>query len=84
MSDPNPQTPESQLLRDARSKAAALMANLIAQRDDLARFAPQIAPQIAPDKQAAGQQAFANAIESTRRTLEHIDQALCQTALHAE
>ena len=80
MSDPNPQTPESQLLRDARSKAAALMATLIAQRDDLARFAPQIAP----DKQAAGQQAFANAIESTRRTLEQIDQALCLTASHAE
>jgi len=79
MSEPN-QTPESQLLRDARSKAAALMANLITQRDDLARFAPQLAP----DKQAAGQQAFADAIESTRRTLERVDQALRHTALHAE
>ena len=79
MSDSN-QTPESQLLSEARSKAAALMANLIAQRDDLARFAPQIAP----DKQAAGQLAFANAIESTQRTLEQIDQALQHTALHAE
>jgi hypothetical protein len=78
MTDPSP-TPESQLLRDARAKAVALMNNLIAQRDDLARFAPQIAP----DKQAAGQQAFANAIESTRRALEGIDQALSLTASHA-
>jgi hypothetical protein len=50
MTDPSP-TPESQLLRDARAKAVALMNNLIAQRDDLARFAPQIAP----DKHAAGE-----------------------------
>ncbi|MDB5320539.1 MAG: hypothetical protein JWN40_2170 [Phycisphaerales bacterium] len=79
MSD-HPQTDESQLLRDARAKAARLMANLIAQRDDLARFAPQIAP----DKRAQGQLAFANAIESTRKTLEGIDQALRHTTSHAE
>jgi hypothetical protein len=74
------QTPDSQLLRDARAKAAKLMANLIAQRDDLARFEPQIAP----DKRAAGQRAFANAIESTRKTLEGIDQALRLATSHAE
>ena len=79
MSD-HSQTDESQLLRDARAKAAKLMANLIAQRDDLARFAAQIAP----DKRDAGQRAFANAIESTRRTLEGIDQALGHTTSHAE
>jgi hypothetical protein len=71
---------ETQLLRDARSKAERLMVNLIAQRDDLERFAPQIDP----DKRALGQQAFANAIDSIRKTLDGIDQALGHTTLQAE
>jgi hypothetical protein len=76
-----PPADESQLLRDARAKAERLMANLIAQRDDLARFAAQIDP----DKHVAGQRAFANAIESTRKTLEGIDQALGRhTTSHAQ
>ncbi len=60
------------LLRDAKAKAEKLMADLIAQRDNLDRFAPQLAP----EKLVRGQAAFANAIESTRRTLAGIDQAL--------
>jgi len=71
-SPPAPRPDEEQLLRDARAKAEKLMANLIAQRDDLIKFAPQIAP----DKLQQGQTAFANAIESTGKMLHNLDQAL--------
>ncbi|HEY7119834.1 MAG TPA: hypothetical protein VH475_24805 [Tepidisphaeraceae bacterium] len=63
---------DDQLLRDARAKAQKLLAGLIAQCHDLDRFAGQLAP----DRLAQGQQAFANAIDSARRTLDGIDQAL--------
>ena len=70
---------EHDLLRDARAKAQKLLAQLLAQQEDLARHAsgPRVA--LAPEKLASGQQAFDRAIESTRRTLRHIDEAL-QTA----
>src|SRR5687767_12445060 len=67
--------PHARLLRDARAKAEKLIAGLVAQAQDLDRFARQIAP----DKLAQGQQAFASAIESARRTLDGIDQALAVT-----
>ena len=69
-------TPDAQLLRDARAKAERLIAGLVAQAQDLDRFAHQLAP----DKLAQGQRAFASAIESARRTLDGIDQALAATA----
>lgn len=65
---------EAQLLRDAKAKAEKLMAGLIAQRQDLDRFADQIAP----EKFAQGQKAFCDAIGSTRKAIEGIDQALRQ------
>jgi hypothetical protein len=71
MSEPPPFDEEA-LLRDAKAKAEKLMADLIAQRDNLDQFAPRIAP----DKLVRGQAAFASAIESTRKTLEGIEQAL--------
>ena len=68
-------SPDAQLLRDARAKAEKLIAGLVAQAQDLDRFARQLDP----DKLAQGQQAFACAIESARRTLDGIDQALAVT-----
>jgi hypothetical protein len=67
---------DAQLLRDARAKAEKLLAGLVAQAQDLDRFARQLAP----DKLAQGREAFANAIASARRTLDGIDQALAATA----
>jgi ABC-type transporter Mla subunit MlaD len=69
-------SPDAQLLRDARAKAEKLLAGLVAQSHDLDRFARQLAP----DKLARGHQAFAEAIDSARRTLDNIDQALAATA----
>jgi uncharacterized protein YukE len=63
---------EDALLREAKAKAEKLIADLISQRDNLDRFAPRLAP----EKFVRGQAAFASAIESTRRTLEGIEQAL--------
>lgn len=70
MSDPD--CDEDKLLRDAKAKAEKLIASLIAQRDDLNRFASHIDP----DKFAQGQKAFAEAIGSTRKTLDGIEKAL--------
>ena len=69
-------SPDAQLLRDARAKAEKLIAGLVAQSQDLDRFARQLAP----DKLARGHQAFADAIDSARRTLDHLDQALAATS----
>ena len=68
-------TPDAQLLRDARAKAEKLIAGLVAQAQDLDRFARSLAP----DKLARGHQAFADAIASARQTLDNIDQALAAT-----
>ena len=70
---------EHDLLRDARARAQNLLSQLLAQQQDLEQHGsgPRVA--LAPEKLAAGQQAFDRAIESTRRTLRHIDEAL-QTA----
>ena len=65
-----------QLLRDARAKAQKLVTDLVAQQQDLDRFASGRQIAIAPDKLAPGQQAMARAIDSARRTIEGIDQAL--------
>jgi hypothetical protein len=70
MSDPD--CHEDQLLRDAKAKAEKLIASLIAQRDDLDRFTGHIAP----EKIAQGRKAFADAIGSTRKTLDGIEKAL--------
>jgi hypothetical protein len=67
---------DRELLGDAKSKAQKLIDQLVAQQQDLDRFASTRQIVLAPDKLAAGQQAFARAIESTRRTLEGIDKAL--------
>jgi len=65
-------SPDAQLLRDARAKAEKLLAGLLAQAQDLDRFARQVAP----DKLAGGREAFANAIASARRTVDGLDRAL--------
>jgi hypothetical protein len=62
-------------LRDARAKAEKVIAGLVAQAQDLDRFARQLAP----DKLARGHQAFADAIASARRTLDRLDHALAAT-----
>jgi ABC-type transporter Mla subunit MlaD len=71
-----PSSDDTQLLTDARAKAKNLLDALIAQRQDLDRFADHLAP----DKLAQGRQAFANAIESARQALDGIDQALATGA----
>lgn len=63
---------ESQLLRDARSKAESLIADLVEQRRDFDRSASQIDPA----KLASGQEAFTNAIDAARQTVAEIDRAL--------
>ena len=70
MSDPD--WDDNQLLRDAKAKAQKLLASLIAQHDDLDGSAGQIAA----DQLARGRSVFADAIGSTRKTLEQIEQAL--------
>jgi hypothetical protein len=67
---------QQQLLRDARAKAEKLVTDLVAQQQDLDRFATGRQIAIAPDRLAPGRQAIARAIDSTRRTIEGIDQAL--------
>jgi hypothetical protein len=71
------------LLRDAQSKARRLIDQLVAQQQDLDRFASSQQVVLAPEKLAAGQKAFARAIESTRRTVEGIDRALAGAAASA-
>jgi ABC-type transporter Mla subunit MlaD len=71
-------TPDAQLVRDARAKAEKVIAGLVAQAQDLDRFARQLAP----DKLARGRQAFADAIASARRTLQGIDDAIRCAAHH--
>jgi hypothetical protein len=70
---------EQELLRDAKLKAENLLAQLLARQQDLEQHVsrPQVA--VGPENFAAGRRAFDRAIESTRQTLEQIDQAL-QTA----
>ncbi len=63
---------EQQLLRDAQAKAQKLMDRLIAQRDDLGRSGLSLAP----DRLARGKAAFAEAIQSTQKTLHGIEHAL--------
>jgi ABC-type transporter Mla subunit MlaD len=63
---------KEKLLREAKAKAEKIIASLIAQQQDLDRFATQIAP----EKLAQGQKAFADAIGSTVKTVHEIDQAL--------
>jgi hypothetical protein len=63
---------EQQLLRDAQAKAQKLMDRLIAQRDDLERSGLALAP----EKLARGKAVFAEAIQSTRKTLQEIEHAL--------
>jgi len=63
---------KEKLLREAKAKVEKLVASLIAQQQDLDRFATQIAP----DKLAQGQKAFDDAIGSTLKTVHEIDQAL--------
>ena len=70
MSDPD--CDQDRLLRDAKAKAEKLIASLIAQQDDLDRFAAHVDP----DKFAQGKKAFAEAIGSTRKTLDGIENAL--------
>jgi hypothetical protein len=48
---------------------------MIAQSLDLERTGAQLGP----DRQAAGREAFARAIEATRRTIEQLDLALGHT-----
>jgi hypothetical protein len=67
-----PDWDEENLLRQAKAKAEKLIASLIAQQQDLDRFATQIGQ----DKLAQGQKAFADAIGSAQKTLEGIDKAL--------
>ena len=64
-----------ELLQDARGKAQQLLDNLVAQQKDLDAFASRQQALVPTDKLATGRQALARAIESTRRTLEQIDQA---------
>jgi hypothetical protein len=71
---------QQQLLRDARAKTQKLVTDLVAQQQDLDRFASGRQIAIAPEKLAPGQQAIARAIDSARRTIEGIDQALASTA----
>jgi hypothetical protein len=71
MTDPDPMD-EAQLLRLAREKATKLLESLIAQRDDLER----VPLQTAPDQWELGRKAFENAIDSARRTLQGIDDAI--------
>ena len=59
-------------MRQAREKAEKLIAGLVAQQQDLGRFADQIGT----DVLSRGQDAFNDAIESTRRTIDGIDAAL--------
>ena len=66
---------QSQLLTDAKRQAERLIRDLVAQQQDLDRFAGQMAP----DKLEPGQQAFADAIRSARQTLAEIDQAIQTT-----
>jgi hypothetical protein len=72
---------EQQLLRDARAKAQKLIAQLLAQQEDLDRFSSQQQIVLSPEQLAQGKQAFAQAIESTRKTLQGIDAALEQTSV---
>jgi hypothetical protein len=67
------------LLRRAKDSAERLLAQLLAQQDDLDAFAARQQLVLAPDQVAAGRRAFERAVESTRQTLARIDQAL-QTA----
>jgi hypothetical protein len=69
---------EAQLLRDARAKANKLLEGMIAQSLDLERSTG--AAQLASDRRAAGEAAFARAIEATRKTIEQLDRALKQTS----
>ena len=62
-------------LLTARPKARQLLDDLVAQQQDLDSFASPKQVVLAPEKLAAGRQALARAIESTRRTVQQIDQA---------
>ena len=65
----------NQELLNARAKAQQLLDNLVAQQNDFEAFASRKQVVVAPEKLAAGRQALARAIETTRRTVEQIDQA---------
>ena len=63
---------QAQLLKDAKANAERLIRDLVAQQQDLDRFAGQIAP----DKLEPGQRPFADAIRSARATLHGLDDAI--------
>jgi hypothetical protein len=65
------------LLQQARAKAQALLDRLLEQQADLDRSPPQLPP----DQLAQGQQAFDQAVDAAKRTLENINQAL-EVATH--
>jgi hypothetical protein len=63
-----------ELLIDARAKTEKLIAGLLAQRWDLARFVDRLAP----ERFAEGQAALDRAIGASERVLAGIDEALNQ------
>jgi hypothetical protein len=65
----------NQELLDAKARARQLLDNLVAQQQDLEMFASRKQVVLAPEKLAAGRRALASAVESTRQTVEQIDQA---------
>ena len=65
----------NQELLDAKARAQQLLDNLVAQQQDLEMFASRKQVVLAPEKLAAGRRALASAVESTRQTVEQIDQA---------
>jgi hypothetical protein len=69
-----PQQNDAALLRDARTRAEKLLADLIARRDELDRH--PLDRNIDHQTFTRGRAAFADAIASARRTLDAIDQAL--------